>query len=243
MNWKLTLLLTILAVPGGLVLAWLALPALVDPHDVPIPLRTLQIAVAAQSTLLAAMASAVGALLSPKVGLRAPALLAVVSRGNVVDALRPQLLPSAVGGLVGACILVGFHAISPDALAEAHRRGSIPLLVRVLYGGITEEVLMRWGLMTLFVWVGWRILQHGRGEAAAAVVWLAIGLSAVLFGVSHLPSVTAVMAEVPGAVVAWITVGNALFGMMAGYLFWCFGLEAAVTAHVLAHVIAWAVRG
>ncbi|WP_286922578.1 CPBP family glutamic-type intramembrane protease [Marinobacter sp.] len=104
-------------------------------------------------------------------------------------------------------------------------------------------MLVRWGLMTTLVWLGWRVLQRGKAAPSGIVVWLGIGLSALLFGVSHVPSVVAAVGSVPLTIVAYITLGNALFGLVAGILFWRYGLEAAITAHVLAHVIAYAIHG
>lgn len=243
MNWRFVLLIALVAAPGPVAIAWLALPLLVNPGRLSVPVETLQLAAAAQGLVLVALASAAGALLAARVGLHAPALSALAGRGDVLSALRPQLLPGAAGGLLGAAVIIGFHAFSPGALAAIQEMISIPLVARILYGGITEEVLVRWGLMTLLVWAGWRVLQRGAGEPSAGVVWLAIGMSALLFGVLHLPPVAAAMGTVPVPIMAYITIGNALFGVVAGYLFWRYGLEAAITAHILAHVIAYPVRG
>lgn len=243
MNWITFLLIALLAAPGSAVMAWLVLPSLVNQNNLPVPIETLQFASAAQSLVLVLIASAVGALLSVKVGLHAPAISAMASRGDVFSALRPQLLPGVVGGVLGAAVIVGFHKYAPNALAAILEQRSIPLAARVLYGGITEEVLVRWGLMTFFVWAGWRILQCTGGEPSAGIVWFAIGLSALLFGVLHVPSVAAVMGTVPASIVAYISLGNASFGVIAGYLYWRYGLEAAITAHVLAHVFAYLVLG
>lgn len=65
----------------------------------------------------------------------------------------------------------------------------------------------------------------------------------MLFGVSHVPSVVAAVGGVPETIVAYIPLGNALFGLVAGILFWRHGLEAAITAHVLAHIIASGIHG
>lgn len=243
MNWKLTSLIILLATPGSIAISWLALPLLVEGKDLSVPMETLQVAAAVQSILLVALASVVGALLSAKVGLSAPVLSAIVSRGNIRSALLPQLLPGVIGGLFGAVVIIGFYAWLPGELAVLQASGSIPLAARVLYGGVTEEVLIRWGLMTLVAWAAWRMLQRGRGEPSATVVWLAIGISALLFGVSHVPSVVTAIGAVSSSVVVYVTVGNAMFGIAAGYLFWRYGLEAAITAHVLAHLLAYAVRG
>lgn len=61
----------------------------------------------------------------------------------------------------------------------------------MLYGGVTEEILVRWGLMTLLVWALWRFLQGGAGEPADAIVWVGIALSAFVFRLAHLPVVGA----------------------------------------------------
>lgn len=243
MNWRLASLITLAAIPGPVAISWLALPILVDSKNLQVPLQTLQIATAVQSILLVALASAIGTLLSAKVGLSAPVFSALASRCGVLPALRQQLLPGALGGLFGALVIIGFYGFAPSELAPLQNRNSLPLTARALYGGVTEEVLLRWGLMTFIVWAGWRLLQRGTGEPSVTIVWLAIGISALLFGISHVPSVAAALGAVPASVVAYVTLGNAVFGIAAGYLFWRYGLEAAIGAHVLAHVLAFAVRG
>jgi membrane protease YdiL (CAAX protease family) len=69
-----------------------------------------------------------------------------------------------------------------------------------------------------------------------AIVWVAIIGSAILFGVGHLPAATAMVGNLSAAAVGLIIGSNAAFGIVAGYLFWRWGLEAAMIAHVLAHV-------
>jgi membrane protease YdiL (CAAX protease family) len=39
------------------------------------------------------------------------------------------------------------------------------------------------------------------------------------------------------AIVSYVVVANSVFGLIAGYLYWKKGLEAAVIAHMLTHVI------
>lgn len=243
MNWRLAFLVALVAIPGPIAISFLALPILIDTDNLVVPLQTLQIATATQSIVLVALASGLGTFLSAKVGLRAPVMEALAKRGDCLSALAPQLIPGVIGGILGAAVIVGFYEFSPRALAALQTTDSIPLAARVLYGGITEEVLIRWGLMTTLVWLGWRVLQQGIAAPSGTVVWLGIGLSALLFGVSHVPSVVAAVGSVPLTIVAYITLGNALFGLVAGILFWRYGLEAAITAHVIAHVIAYAIHG
>jgi membrane protease YdiL (CAAX protease family) len=118
----------------------------------------------------------------------------------------------------------------------------LPLAVRVLYGGVTEEVLIRWGLMTALAWAAWRLFGKESPGPSGAMMWSAVVLSALVFGLSHVPAVAGLLGEVPASLAAYVTIGNAVFGVVAGYLFWRYGLEAAIGAHVLAHVFAYAIR-
>lgn len=243
MKWKITLSLVLLALPGVVATSWLALPLLVDASTIPVPLETLQFATALQSAVLVLVAAAIGALLAPKVGVSAPAISAIGGPGRVLDALRSQLVPGVVGGCMGAAVIVAFYAFSPDSLAAVQHDAPLPLAVRVLYGGITEEVLIRWGLMTATAWAGWKIFQKDSQKPSWAVMWAAIVVSALIFGASHVPAIAQSLPVLPAAVVAYVTIGNAVFGVAAGYLFWRYGLEAAIAAHVLAHVFAYIIRG
>ena len=176
MNWKLAFLVALIAIPGPVAISWQALPLLIDIESLTVPLQTLQIATALQSIVLVVLASGIGALLSAKVGLRAPVLSALASGGDVRAAIGPQLLPGVIGGFLGAAVITGFYEFSPSELAVLQEKGSIPFAARVLYGGVTEEVLIRWGLMTILVWAGWRTLQHECGvDGPAALQALAPG--------------------------------------------------------------------
>lgn len=243
MKWKVAALLVLIALPGVVVTSWLALPLLADASALPVPLETLQVATAVQGAVLVIIAALVGTVLAPKVTLSAPAIFAIARSGGVLEALRPQLVPGLVGGCIGAAVLLGFYAFAPSALIAIQPETPMPLPVRVLYGGITEEVLIRWGLMSAMAWAGWRVLNRDLQQPSSGVMWVAIALSAFVFGVSHLPSVAQSLPQLSGYLAAYITIGNALFGLVAGYLFWRYGLESAIVAHVSAHVLAFAVRG
>lgn len=243
MKWKLPLLLVLLALPGVAATSWLVVPRLVDVTTLPGSLLALQVGTAFQSAFLVLAASVVGAVLAPKVGLSAPTLSAAASGGNALDALRLQLVPAFWGGCAGAAVVVAFHAFAPQPLAALQAGAQLPLAVRLLYGGITEEVLVRWGLMTAAAWSAWRIFKRGSPQPSRAIMWSAIVLSALAFGVLHLPAAAAALPELTAVIVAYVIIGNAVFGVVAGYLFWRYGLESAIGAHILAHLFAYAIRG
>jgi hypothetical protein len=198
---------------------------------------------AGQTTILLSIAIFIGVKLAPLVGLSAPAAEALASGNSFLSALKPQVLPGLIAGsLLGVAILsmwLLFRPILPLVfVARAEKLNSaMPLLTRLLYGGITEELLLRWGLMTLLVWVAWRIFQRGRGTPRAIHAVSAIVISSVVFGIGHLPLASALEVDFTLPIVAFIVLANSLFGLIAGYLYWQKGLEAAIIAHMSTHIV------
>ena len=205
------------------------------------PPAWLPIAFVVQYGLFVALFSAIGAAVARTLGLRAPVAEAIASGGRIGPALRPQVVPGVIGGVLGSVALVLAAAFAPDAITALEGQWDPPLWLRVLYGGITEEVLMRWGVMTGLVWLGWRFVQRRDAPPGPAVVWSAIVGSSLLFGVGHLPAAAALVGTLSGSVVIYILLANSVFGLIAGWLYWKWGLSAAVIAHVGAHVGAMSV--
>jgi hypothetical protein len=115
--------------------------------------------------------------------------------------------------------------------------GAIDLWKRalaVLYGGFTEEVLMRFVLMTTVVWV---LMKLSRVRVAKASHYLiAIGVTALLFAIGHLPVVSA-LGGLGLLSVTRVLLLNTMGGIVFGYLYWKEGLEAAIVAHLTTDVI------
>jgi membrane protease YdiL (CAAX protease family) len=238
---RLSLLLWLAGMLGVVVITVTVLPQLL--RDVPLsaPLWVVSLASLAQSALLVALAVWAGVALAPKVGLRAPAFEAAVTARPLVPALRPQLLPGLIAGVLGGMVLSAAGRYAPAALVEIQERFNPPLLARVLYGGITEELLLRWGLMTTLVWLAWRLLQRRRGVPRTVYIWLAIVASALLFGAGHLPAAVALVGTLSVDIVVFVVGVNTAFGVLFGYLFWRHGLETAMIAHGTAHAVSYMV--
>jgi membrane protease YdiL (CAAX protease family) len=82
---------------------------------------------------------------------------------------------------------------------------------------------------------GW-VLAGRRGDAPGpGVAWAAIGVSAVLFGVGHLPALAQAVGLTP-ALIARTVLLNAVAGVAFGWLYWRRSLEAAMVAHAAFHV-------
>jgi hypothetical protein len=223
--------------------AVLLIPPLARGLDLPVPMEAIVLASIAQTGALLAVAVWAGVVLGWRVGLRAPASEAL-SGGDpagAVAALGRQLPAGILGGIAVGVLLLGAWAIAPAPLQNDP--SGTPFAVRVLYGGITEEVLIRWGLMTLLVWAGWRLIQGREGRPSAALAWAGIGLSAVAFAALHLPYASVLAGSLSADVVAYVLVFNTVAGLVFGYLYWRWGLEAAIVAHALAHVLAYTAAG
>lgn len=233
------LVLWVAGILGVVAITAMVLPQLLEQVTLPAPLWVISLASLAQSALLLALAVWAGVALAPAVGLRAPAFEAAVTGRPIGSALRSQFLPGLIAGVPGGLLLFAVFRYAPASLVEVQERFAIPLVARVLYGGITEELLLRWGLMTALVWLAWRFLQHRRGAVRAGFVWLAIAGSALIFGAGHLPAASILVGTMDATVVAFVIGVNTVFGLLFGYLFWRHGLESAMIAHALAHVVSF----
>lgn len=229
--------------PGVLAVTLIVVPQLAA--KAPLPLWAIVAISAAQSALLLAFAVWVGGRCAPPTGLAAPVFAALRGR-RAMPPLRPLVLAGLAGGLAGAAILLVAPRFAPASLAAAASHGAgggIPVLVRVLYGGITEEIMLRWGFMSFVLWGLWRLVQRGEGKPGAPLVACAIAVSALAFGAGHLPAAAAIVGHLDAGLVLYVLAGNALFGLVAGTLYWRWGLECAMLAHAVAHLLAWGIAG
>jgi hypothetical protein len=113
----------------------------------------------------------------------------------------------------------------------------LPPITRLLYGGFTEEILLRWGVMTLFVWVLWKLLGRRENQPRSACYVIAIFASALLFGAGHLPINSALSGGLTVPLTIYVITANSIFGIAAGFLYWKRGLESAIIAHMFVHVV------
>ena len=210
-----------------------------------------------QSGLILLLAVWLGLRLGGRHGLLAPVFSRWATWPQTSSALAPVkslapvkygeiILWGIAGGFAGGLVLAGFtHLFEPympaDFLARAEQL-AIPLYSKILYGGITEEILIRWGLMSFLVWLIAKLAGSGSNPAAPWVFVSAIIVTSLLFGAGHLPLANVLADTVTPAIKAYVFLANGFFGLIAGYLFWKKGLESAILAHMLAHIV-WAVIG
>jgi len=131
----------------------------------------------------------------------------------------------------------------PEALWATNTEPSwLNLLTAMFYGGITEEILMRWGLMSLLVWIAWKGLKQGVTLPSQGIYQGAIVLAALVFGLLHLPATAAIVPLTPVVIIRALLL-NGIAGIAFGWLFWQYSLEAAMLAHISVHAFTFVLSG
>jgi hypothetical protein len=127
-------------------------------QELPSSMWVLKLLSLIQPTILLSLAVFVGVALASKVGLSAPVAEAAAAHRQLSLVFKPQLVPGLIGGITGgAAILLIWSLCKPFLPPEFVTRSLalsnlLPLPTRLLYGGFTEELLLRWGVMTFLVW-------------------------------------------------------------------------------------------
>lgn len=204
-----------------------------------------------QVLVLVVVAAALGAAFASRVGLRAPFFEALSSGRPAWPAIAPQLIPALVLGIGGAAILLTLYYglfrrwLDPETvrLTEALRI-RVGVANRVLFGGIVEEILFRWGVMSFVAWVaiqlgGSLIPKPGGGALSLdpTVFWIANAVAGIVFGLGHLPGVVGIGIPVTRGLLATMILLNLWAGLVFGWLFWRYGLLSAMLAHAMFHIV------
>lgn len=194
-----------------------------------------------QPTVLLAIATAAGLKLAPGLGFCAHLVEASLQGKTALAPLGRDLPLAVIAGLLLGGAILGADALILPQLGEAGQVLSLTAhrtwgttLGSILYGGMTEELLLRWGLMTLLVGLGGRLIQP-QGSGGGAIVWGAMVLTALGFGLGHLPIALAQVPFTPWLLFR-ILVLNGIGGMLFGWLYWKRSLEAAMMAHASTHI-------
>jgi membrane protease YdiL (CAAX protease family) len=223
------------AAPGVASLLLAPLETLIHKDLPPLVLRT---ALLINPALFVALALVAGARCAPRVGLGAPFLTSLAEGRPNWPLLADRVRFALPAGLIVAPLVALFFHWSAESLSRsAHPEladFSFPLATRVFYGGVVEEILVRWGLMSFLAWAIARLFAHG--APSNSTFWIAIALSALVFSLGHLPFWLKRLP--PGTL--WLTIfaqfTNIVAGLIFGWLFWRKGLEASIIAHASTHI-------
>jgi len=242
------LVFCIAGLPGVLVLV-LTLPAqlsrMAPGKPLPMPLAVIESIAFAQGYALVVLFALAGTFAAPACGFRSLVYDWATGRPRSGTLRLPVAIVAGAVllafGLLVDIALIPYYGPSWNALKALMPDRGTALAVGVLYGGIDEEILTRWGLMSVLAWAGWRLFQRGRAAPSAGVVAVAVVLAALAFGAGHLPVAMKLVHPMPAIVVLRIVLLNAVAGCAFGWLFFRYSLETAMVAHVTFHAGLFAV--
>lgn len=189
-----------------------------------------------QSVMYAVFCTVVGYILAEKTGLL-----------KSMKIEKKKLLVTIVAGLVCGVIFAADYWLFSESIpqvAASYRTGvtfnnADTWISSILYGGIVEELMLRFFLMSLVAWIIWKLFfkKYTKEEIPVKVFVIANILCAVVFAAGHLPATLITFGELTAIIVFRCFLMNGLFGVVFGELYRRSGIQYAMTGHMVTHII------
>lgn len=188
-------------------------------------------------TVLLIIFVVIGTILYQKVNLKVPIIEKLIGIRKESIKTTSILKYGIVGGILSGILLslIGlvYNPILPAEFLELGESLKPTLVARFLYGGLTEEILMRFGLMTLIVWLCSKIFKGTK----PFVFWTGIVIASIIFAFGHFPIAYQAVDNPTTGLLIYILIGNSIGGIIFGWLYWKKGLESAFIAHIFTHIV------
>lgn len=201
------------------------------------PIWLIFVAQLVQSLIFFSIAIFLGLFFAKKIGFRLPFLEAVLEKGDYKKVIKDIFWKSVFWGVLSAAIIYVLDIVfTIGGAAISTHQNLAPIwqkLLAAMYGGTTEEILLRLFLMTFFIWISMKLFK--RDQPTKTGIIASIFLAAVIFGLGHLPLTASLTALTP-LIVLRAVVLNGVAGIVFGWLFWEKGLESAMIAHFTADI-------
>lgn len=192
--------------------------------SLPVPL--IIILSVAQSVIAVTLFSWLGTIFSLRIGFYAKLIDVSMKDKRFWIILREQVWYGAAIGCMGAMIA---YVSAPGFIQYL---SFYPIISRI-GGSLFEEVIIRWGLLTLIIWILWRIFQRRSEAPKNIIIWSGIVLNQLLFAAGHIFALTKI--GVPDVFLSVVIIF--LVSSPWGWLFWKKGIEAAFIAHMCFHIV------
>ncbi len=206
-----------------------------------IPPERIAVLSATQAGVLAVAGTAAGLVFAGWAGLGAPNIDRLISGEPIPSEFQSELSIAAALGFATAILAVilerfVFWNYLPEQFHERIPSAVWKRLLATLYGGVTEEIIVRLLFLSLFAWALSHISSKSNGLPTDSAMWTAIALAAVVFGLLHLPA-TLALAPLTRVVVVRTLLLNGVVGIAAGWVYWQYGLLAAMATHWCADLV------
>lgn len=163
--------------------------------------------------------------------------LNITEKGNKKYTLKDSVPFIVIIAVVLTVLNLGFDVVFQSWLPEIYQPNfSIPnlnqIFSNVLYNGMGQEILLRWGVMTTIIYV---LSSRGK-ELNHWVYIIGIVFTSILYAFAQYNSVST-LTNFHFMLVLRILVLNGLDGLLFGWLYYKFHFEAAVLSHVLVNIL------
>lgn len=239
-NWPLIIVLFCLCIPG-VSIAMSRLVYFLLPHNSDALKKRLGRFAVLQTLFMVGVMAFAGSVLSGQTGLNAPLLEALLTGKAGLDSFQSILLPTFLYTLVGSVIFFVFYYGIVASILDEHSfqilakfRAALGLDGCVLYGGVVEEVIVRWGLMNVVAYFGLMFAK----QRSNTVIVTSIILSGFLFAVGQIPAYVAAGCIASRRFLYSLVLLSLWQSLLFGLLFWQYGLISAILGHMLFH-LAW----
>lgn len=237
-KFKLGIALFILGLLGVLTMLTVTIPLDNLPKEVldKISPQSLKYLVLVNPTILLLIAVVVGTVLYDKVGFSVPTISSILKikkpKIKLIEQIKFGVTVGLLTGILTNVTGLLFKTSLPQEFIELGNKVKITTIARFGYGGITEELLMRFGFMTFVVWVIFKITK----KLGNSTYWTGIVLASIIFAIGHFPVVFNAVQNPTIPLLTYVLIGNSIAGLFFGWLYWKKGLEAAFIGHIFAHV-------
>jgi len=182
-----------------------------------------------KSILLSLGACAVGAYMAPRVGLGAPFLHELLDFSTPIPNLWNPLRTALVSSFYVLLGLLLLNVVFVQRHVTTARYFSMPLQSKILMEGVVEEVVYRWGLMSIVARIS---IREFHVDPNTAMI-VAILLAAVGSSLSHVSDLARLHFERISVALLAVILINFWASLCYGWLFWQQGLTAAILCHIL----------
>lgn len=110
-------------------------------------------------------------------------------------------------------------------------------IASVLYGGVIEEIMLRLFLMSLFAFLGWKVLHRKENAVPRKILIAANILAAFLFAAGHLPTTAQTLGGLTPLLVLRCFLLNGAIGLLFGRFYRKYGIQYAMLSHALFHLV------
>tara|TARA_Y100000588_G_scaffold388054_2_gene487350 strand:+ start:232 stop:993 length:762 start_codon:yes stop_codon:yes gene_type:complete len=234
-NWPIVILLVSLSLPGIIIYVPRLIKLLLRANSDDLKKRMTKIAIV-HSLVMVFMMSLAGSFLEQTTTLTAP-ILNPLLQGQAIS-LNDSSIFLSLAVIIGISVLV-YHYIYKKltkCFVSEHNQKilnqyqlAIQLDGIILYQGVTDEIIARWGLLNVLVFFGILISKPSN----PMVIYLAILIGSVIFSMSKIPVLISAGCKVSRPFTYVMMFLYTLQSILFGFIFWQYGLLASMLSHMI----------